>query len=173
VIHDEARRLGIERIVTVNLLLAHKLLGSTLPPTMQKRSSRFAKYRDTLLTCHSERSEESAPPVCHSERSEESAPPTCHSERSEESVVGWTCETTDEILRIIERGTEYDTVSLPYFRLMMRLRERRHDRARFLWRLAVTPTISEWSTVALPKPLQPLYPLVRLSRLAKRLASAG
>ena len=40
--------------------------------------------------CHSERSEESAPPApaCHSERSEESVSPApaCHSERSEESV---------------------------------------------------------------------------------------
>jgi hypothetical protein len=144
-IQDEARRLGIERIVNLNLLLAHKLLGSPLPPATQKRSLRSANDPQ----------------------------PNCHSERSEESAVGRNCETADEILRIIERSTHYDTESLPYFRLMMRLRERRRDRARFLWRLAVTPSVSEWSAVHLPRHLQPLYRLVRLSRLAKRFASAG
>jgi hypothetical protein len=144
-IQDEARRLGIERIVNLNLLLAHKLLGSPLPPATQKRSLRSANDPQ----------------------------PNCHSERSEESAVGRNCETADEILRIIERSTHYDTESLPYFRLMMRLRERRRDRARFLWRLALTPSVSEWSAVHLPKHLQPLYRLVRLSRLIKRFASAG
>jgi hypothetical protein len=157
-IQDEARRLGIERIVNLNLLLAHKLLGSPLPPATQKRSLRSANDPQ---------------PNCHSERSEESAQPICHSERSEESAVGRNCETADEILHIIERSTHYDTESLPYFRLMMRLRERRRDRARFLWRLAVTPSVSEWSAVHLPRHLQPLYRLVRLSRLIKRFASAG
>ena len=37
----------------------------------------------------------------------------------------------DEILRIIEHSAHYDTESLPYFRMMMRLRERRQDRAPF------------------------------------------
>jgi hypothetical protein len=125
-IQDEAKRLGIERIVNLNLLLAHKLLGSALPPAIQKRL----------------RDDPSATTLA------------------------------DEILRIIERSTNYDTESLPYFRLMLRLRERWQDRAHFLWRLTVTPSVSEWS-VQLPKPLHPLYRLVRLSRLAKRLASAG
>ncbi|MGC1437851.1 MAG: hypothetical protein WA847_18290, partial [Terriglobales bacterium] len=77
------------------------------------------------------------------------------------------------ILRIIERGAPYDTESLSYFRLMTRLRERWQDRARLLWRLTITPSVSEWSAIQLPQPLQPLYRLLRLSRLAKRLASAG
>jgi hypothetical protein len=127
-IQDEAKHLGIERIVNLNLLLACKLLGTLLP---------------------------------------EYPRPNCHSGRSEESAVA------DEILRVIKRSRQYDTESLPYFRRMMRLRERRHDRARFLWRLALTPNISEWSTVSLPKLLQPLYRLVRVARLAKRLASAA
>jgi len=76
----------------------------------------------------------------------------------------------DEVLSIIQRSTYYNTESIPYFRLMIRLRERRRDQARFLWRLASTPSLSEWSTIRLPKPLHPLYRLVRLSRLAKRLA---
>jgi hypothetical protein len=126
-IQDEAKRLGIERIVNLNLLLAHKLLVAPLP-----------KYPK----------------------------PTCHSERSTESAVA------DEILRIIKRSTHYDTESLPYFRLMMRLRERRQDQSRFLWRLALTPSVSEWSAISLPKPLQPLYRPVRLLRLAKRLPAS-
>jgi hypothetical protein len=126
-IQDEADRLGIRRIVNLNLLLAHKLLGAPLP---------------------------------------EYPKPNCHSDRGEVSAVA------DVILRVIKRSIHYDTESLPYFRLMMRLRERRHDQARFLWRLAFTPSVCEWSTVHLPKSLQPLYRLVRLSRLTKRLASA-
>jgi hypothetical protein len=127
VIQDEARRLGIERIVSLNLVLAQKLLG------LQWQSSRqtwaFQNGRSTAVL--------------------------------------------DEILRIIERGVHYDTESLSYFRLMMRLRERRQDRVRLLWRLTVTPSVSEWSAIQFPQPLQPLYRLLRLSRLAKRLASAG
>jgi Uncharacterised nucleotidyltransferase len=124
-IQDDARRLGIERIVSLNLLLAHKLLGSALPTAIQKR------LREDPVT----------------------------------TVLA------DEIRRVIERSVHYDTESIPYFRLMMRLRERWQDRARFFWRLAFTPSVSEWSAVRLPKHLQPLYRLVRLWRLAKRLAS--
>jgi Uncharacterised nucleotidyltransferase len=124
-IQDDARRLGIERIVSLNLLLAHKLLGSALPTAIQKR------LREDPVT----------------------------------TVLA------DEIVRVIERSVHYDTESIPYFRLMMRLRERWQDRARFFWRLAFTPSVSEWSAVRLPRHLQPLYRLVRLSRLAKRLAS--
>jgi Uncharacterised nucleotidyltransferase len=125
-IQEEAKRLGIERILSLNLLLAHKLLGAALPPQIQKRLR-----------------EDPSPTVL-----------------------------ADEILRIIERSTHYETESIPYFRLMMRLRERWQDRARFLWRLVFTPSISEWSAIRLPKHLHPLYRLVRLSRLAKRLTSA-
>jgi hypothetical protein len=126
-IQDEAQRLGIERIVGLNLLLAHKVLGSALPPQIQKRLREDPST--TILA--------------------------------------------DEIQAIIERSTHYDTETTPYFRLMMRLRERWQDRARFLWRLVFTPSLSEWSAVQLPKPLQNLYRLVRLARLARRLASAG
>lgn len=59
--------------------------------------------------------------------------------------------------------------SLSYFRLMLRLRERRTDRLRFLSRLVFTPGPSEWEAVRLPRPLFPLYRLVRLSRLAARM----
>jgi Uncharacterised nucleotidyltransferase len=126
-IHDEARRLGIERIVTLNLFLAHELLGSAMPPAIQKR---LGEDPSTIVLA-------------------------------------------DEILRVIKRSVHYDTESIPYFRLMMRLRERWQDRARFLWRLAVTPGPSEWLAVRLPESFQLLYRLMRLCRLAKRLASTG
>jgi len=49
---------------------------------------------------------------------------------------------------------------------MVQSRERIRDKARFLWRLAITPGISEWSTIQLPEFLSPLYRVVRLTRLA-------
>ena len=126
-IQDEAHRLGIERIVSLNLLLAHNLLGTPLPPQINKRLQ-----QDPAAT-----------------------------------------NLADEIQPIIQRSTHYNTESLPYFRLMMRLRERWQDRARLLWRLTFTPSVSEWNAVRLPQALHPLYRLVRLSRLARRRATAG
>jgi hypothetical protein len=126
-IQNEAHRLGIERIVNLNLLLAHSLLGAPLPPQIKQRLQ-----QDPAAT-----------------------------------------NLADEIQRIIQRSTHYNTESLPYFRLMMRLRERWQDQARLLWRLAFTPSVSEWNTVRLPQALHPLYRLVRLSRLARRRVTAG
>jgi len=75
----------------------------------------------------------------------------------------------EKILSILETKEDYNTESLPYFQLMLQLRERWMDRARFIWRLAVTPGINEWSAVALPDILFPLYRVVRMTRLVKRL----
>ena len=77
-----------------------------------------------------------------------------------------------ELVEIMQRGVAYQTESFAYFRLMMRLRERRRDRARLLWRLASTPGIGEWKSVRLPGVLFPMYSLVRVGRLAKRLSVA-
>jgi len=77
----------------------------------------------------------------------------------------------DQVLPISTQGMEYNTESIPYFRLMMELRERRWDRVRFLWRLVCTPSVGEWSTIRLPGPLFPLYRVVRAVRLGKRLVS--
>jgi hypothetical protein len=77
-----------------------------------------------------------------------------------------------EILPIIKHSANYETESAAYFRLMLRLRERWQDRARFLSRLLFTPSVSEWNAVHLPKSLQPMYRVVRLWRLAKRLAGS-
>ena len=68
------------------------------------------------------------------------------------------------------RGVSYEEQQVSYFRLMMRLREHRADRLRFLTRLTFTPGPGEWEVVRLPKPLFPLYRLVRLARLASKFA---
>jgi Uncharacterised nucleotidyltransferase len=77
-----------------------------------------------------------------------------------------------EIQGFMGSETAMDVDSLAYFRLMLRLRERRRDRFRFLTRLVFTPGPGEWAVARLPKPLFPLYRLVRLSRLARKLAGA-
>jgi hypothetical protein len=78
----------------------------------------------------------------------------------------------EKIQPIIMQETEYDTDSMGYFRLMMDLRERWQDRFRFLWRLAFTPSVGEWSAIRLPGRLFPLYRIVRLARLTARLVSS-
>ena len=75
----------------------------------------------------------------------------------------------EEIQKYIGSDTEYNVESFAYFRLMLRLRERRTDQLRFIRRLALTPGPSEWKAVRLPAPLFPFYRVVRLSRLAARL----
>jgi hypothetical protein len=76
----------------------------------------------------------------------------------------------EEIAADLAGGVSHEEVQLSYFRLMMRLRERRMDRLRFLARLALTPGPGEWEAVRLPKALFPLYRVVRLARLAGRFA---
>jgi hypothetical protein len=75
---------------------------------------------------------------------------------------------TEQIAISVAEGVCYEEHKIEYFRLMMRLRERRADRLRFFTRLAFTPGPGEWETVQLPKPLFPLYRLVRLARLGAR-----
>ncbi len=76
----------------------------------------------------------------------------------------------EEIATGLAAGFSYDVRQVSYFRLMMRLRERRADRLRFLARLTFTPGPGEWEAVRLPKVLFPLYRMVRLARLASRFA---
>lgn len=75
----------------------------------------------------------------------------------------------EEIGVYIANETSFDVESLAYFRLMLRLRERQADRTRFIGRLAFTPGPGEWAVVRLPRPLFPLYRIVRISRLAARM----
>jgi hypothetical protein len=124
-IHEESKRLGMERILCLNLLLANQLLGSALPSSIHQQ---LQKDKTTTVLA-------------------------------------------DEIRQLVERSQPYDTESIAYFQLMMRLRERRRDQTRFFWRLAFTPSLSEWSAIRLPDSFSPLYRLVRLARLAKRLVT--
>ena len=78
-----------------------------------------------------------------------------------------------KIMQQIVGNEEFDSESLAYFRLMMDLRERRGDRASFAWRLWVTPSTGEWSSVRLPGVLFPLYRAVRMCRLAGRMLSSA
>jgi hypothetical protein len=75
-----------------------------------------------------------------------------------------------EIASAVVRGVSYEEEKLSYFHLMMRLREHRMDRLRFLARLTFTPGLGEWEAIRLPRPLFPLYRLVRMARLASRFA---
>jgi hypothetical protein len=124
-IAQQARALGIVRILSVTMLAARGLLSASIP-----------------------------------------------SPASEAGLVADDSATralADEIQTHITSESSYNVESLAYFRLMMRLRERRADRFRFLQRLIFTPGPGEWDAIALPKPLFPLYGFVRLSRLAARL----
>jgi hypothetical protein len=74
----------------------------------------------------------------------------------------------EDIAVAVAAGVTYEEQQISYFRLMMRLRERRTDRMRFLTRLTFTPGPGEWEAIRLPKSLFPLYRIVRLARLAAR-----
>jgi hypothetical protein len=70
----------------------------------------------------------------------------------------------------LARSATYDFESPEYFRLILRLRERRSDRWRYLWRLVWTPGQGDLAAVQLPEALSPLYRVVRLARLAGKLS---
>ncbi len=123
-VQSRARELGVERIVSVTLLLANRLLAAPIPSPIEK--SIFADRAAGALA--------------------------------------------EEIATGLAAGCSYDVQQVSYFRLMMRLRERRADRLRFLARLTFTPGPGEWEAVRLPKVLFPLYRVVRLARLASRFA---
>jgi hypothetical protein len=68
----------------------------------------------------------------------------------------------------LARGAGYDFESTEYFRLILKLRERRADRWRYLWRLVWTPGAGDVAAVRLPEALFPLYRLVRIGRLMRK-----
>lgn len=76
-----------------------------------------------------------------------------------------------EIQAHITAPSEFAVESVAYFRMMLRLRENRRDRMRFLSRLILTPGPGEWAALRLPDALFPLYRLVRLWRLGGKLVS--
>jgi hypothetical protein len=75
-----------------------------------------------------------------------------------------------EFAERLARGAAYDFESTEYFRLTMKLRERRRDRWRYLWRLIWTPGAGDVAAVRLPEALFSLYRMVRIGRLIRRLA---
>jgi hypothetical protein len=74
-----------------------------------------------------------------------------------------------EFAERLARGATYDFESTEYFRLTMKLRERRSDRWRYLGRLVWTPGAGDVAAVRLPETLFPLYRIVRLGRLMGRI----
>ncbi len=73
------------------------------------------------------------------------------------------------IIKKLEDGCEPNTESLSYFRNQLQVRERWQDKARFVSRLVITPSVAEWSTVQLPSPLFSLYRGIRVARLLKKI----
>jgi hypothetical protein len=76
-----------------------------------------------------------------------------------------------EFAERLARGAAYDFESTEYFRLILKLRERRGDRWRYLWRLVWTPGVGDVAALRLPEALFPLYRIVRLGRLLRKLVS--
>jgi hypothetical protein len=76
-----------------------------------------------------------------------------------------------EFAQRLERDAAYDFESTDYFRLIMKLRERRSDRWRYLWRLAGTPGAGDVAAVRLPETLFPLYRILRIGRLIRKMVS--
>jgi hypothetical protein len=70
-------------------------------------------------------------------------------------------------------GVDYDFESTEYFRLILKLRERRADRWKYLRRLAWTPGENDINAVNLPEGLSGFYGLVRLGRLLRKSVSGG
>jgi hypothetical protein len=68
----------------------------------------------------------------------------------------------------LERAATYDFASTEYFRLILKVRERRRDQLRYLCRLLWTPGPSDLEAVRLPERLSPLYLVVRLGRLLRK-----
>jgi hypothetical protein len=77
--------------------------------------------------------------------------------------------TGSEFAARLARGASYDFESTEYFRLILKLRERRSDRWRYLWRLALTPSVGDIAAVRLPGAFFPFYRIVRIGRLMRRM----
>jgi len=74
-----------------------------------------------------------------------------------------------EFAERLARGATYNFESTEYFRLILKLRERRGDRLRYLRRLVWTPGAGDIAVARLPEALFPLYRIVRIGRLMRKL----
>ena len=68
----------------------------------------------------------------------------------------------------LARSATYDFESTEYFRLILKLRERRGDRVRYVWRLLWTPGEGDLAAIKLPEAMFPLYRGVRAVRLLRK-----
>jgi hypothetical protein len=84
------------------------------------------------------------------------------------SVTPDTAELASAIVSRLQRNYEPDTESIHYFHAQLQTRERWRDRARFVWRLATTPSVQEWQAVQIPDRCFATYRGVRVARLMKR-----
>ena len=75
----------------------------------------------------------------------------------------------EEFAARLARCATYDFESTEYFRLIWKLRERRSDQTRYLWRLAWTPGEGDLKAVSLPESMFPLYRAVRAARLTRKI----
>jgi Uncharacterised nucleotidyltransferase len=73
-----------------------------------------------------------------------------------------------EFAERLARDALYDLESTEYFRLILKLRERRGDRLRYVWRLVWTPGVGDVAAVRLPEALFPCYRIVRIGRLMRK-----
>jgi len=69
----------------------------------------------------------------------------------------------------LARSATYNFESTEYFRLILMLRERQGDRLRYVWRLVWTPGAGDVAAVRLPDAFFPLYRVVRIGRLMRKL----
>jgi Uncharacterised nucleotidyltransferase len=65
-------------------------------------------------------------------------------------------------------NASYDFESTEYFRLILKLRERRIDQIRYLSRLVCTPSDGDLRVIELPEAMFPLYRAVRAVRLMRK-----
>jgi hypothetical protein len=135
-VQEQAKRFGIQRIVAVSFVLAHKLLEAPLPDVVQAAVQKGAPSKLRLG-----------------------------------GVFALIENLANEIIPTLAVGSDYNTESISYFRLIIRVRERWQDRVKFLWRLILTPSVGEWSAIRLPAQLFPLYRVVRVFRLISRFFS--
>jgi hypothetical protein len=90
----------------------------------------------------------------------------CSAEPRLRALIAEFCGKAVEDRRKLERE---ESPSIHDFMLQARLHDHLRDRARMLYRLAVTPNLSEWSMLKLPPQLSSLYLLVRFFRLFGKL----
>jgi hypothetical protein len=84
------------------------------------------------------------------------------------SATQGTAEIASAVVARLQHNDHPDTESIRYFRAQIQVRERWRDRARFVWRLATTPSVQEWQAVQIPDRYFVVYRGVRIARLIKR-----